>query len=1140
MRRFLLFLGVLVATSSFPHSAFTFVGMPDKFATPDRVLAEGTAPNGGSASDGTVTGGGSLEMYSEPDSGNIRTVNGSPTGALQVTGNPSSSTSYTVDTELSGAPNSTARYSMTVDSVKYGANEPYVLTTVDTIQTAASPDYHSPRAITTPDSLTHVVFEDRTTGSGRLAYHRWSLVDEDRQTTSSGVTVWNDVPATTMGSNSYFAAPSIWFVETAKSATTDPGYRLYVSSFFATAYDSGTGAGTITLRISHSDDKGATWTSLFANLQLTFNSSTPLEFDQAHAVFDPAGQQVVMKLRENDNGTYTLRTFTSNDPSGGFWTELTNGTIANIKQSQMVTYCGRQVLSTRSTTSSNLIIYGREAFSSDWVQLASLAASADRDLQHALAVNPNGWFYLFYRSLNDEDEIYLYTSVDGENWGDATGPFPYNDGSALLVLDEDADSGTTTLANGLLLEHATWGLESVQLLGSLITSGTTVDDSILMFTLGRYSNQTTDGVPTAENAVAYGGMLPTTKSPQYQAFTGAATQDADHIDSEGRLVYNISASSQQGYNDYRPLNDPEVCGADWAIGPDSTGGSTGNQTVAMQIKCHDTGNTNNYGVEARIATGTGAIQLYDVVAGGVIVGATGSYDNSKPVIIRGTLNGNNGDTAWYFRNYGDVAWTQIGSSISLTSTGGGITSSILWGTISSGTADIDTLFFLPYGGNTASFVSELAAGTNPLVPIRATTQPQRTWLSTDHFWRGSLSPGDSFDVSSISDAPVQRLSPLTAYPSPSLPHEGDCSAGATYRIVYDCGSDYVGRISKDLVHLSGFNLHSAGYAPIAEARLRRWTGSAWSTFVTLDNSWQPFGAANSATFTHAAGSSLFQLTSGNSRVFMPTQLNDAWIRFDDGLGNRIGARVVRTHMGQSTGTGLTLGVEIDLSEMVTEAGNFASMTNGAAGTVTVYPTDARVNGTQGTDSTRYYAVEWDIVPSLPSSITRYRIGSLPYGPDYVLANQERAGASLRRAAPDVLTTLPGSAIRTARRTQRKPVRRLEMNFERVLVQLGTYGDGDGVVNEFGFDGSTGRMTVDGVPQVIMGVHELVGQRYPVSIAINVPIEDDPGTTSVTHYGQDVMFGRMESQVDRTVSRGQLFGRTHGHHSGTRLVITEEV
>lgn len=1103
---------------------------PDMRFTPANILPLGSIPTGGTlASEGTTATQTDWEVEVEAATANDADQSGQSGARWKVGGNPSADMTLTASTAVPGVPGTTARYTYTdADGVRYGANEPIVLSNVQTVDAVLSGNgYRHPNVTTTPDGRIHVIEEDRTSTPGALRFRSRSAVTEEFDVTSSP---WGSlVPGQTLGSSGYIADACIWW----RRSHDASGYKLYVGAWFALS------ATQIQLYVSQSADAGATWTTYASDLVLTYSAT--LTYTETGIVWDAKGKQLRLVVIEDNSGTRESQTYVANDPTGARWESLPAATIADVERQSLAQFCDVSYLAVLETGATAVQIYRAGATDVAWhLRCSDTGANLDDLYGLVLVANDSGWLYLLGRDSTDADLLVMQVSTNsGRQWGAPDGTYPYRDGLATTIIDEDADAVGTTLDEGALQLAGSWGGETLSLVANLKSSSSLRDNSVMLFQFGGIANITAGAALAGTDSPFYPVGLPQDKSAQWGAFvTSGTTTQTIALDSDGRIVYRLSNDNFTGNDTYSYVGNPAVAGAMWTVGPDTTGGDLSLSYIRMGFVVHDTANANFVTVFIRLNATAGTVRVVD--ASGAL-SADAAYDNTKPLSLFGAVDGQAALTSWYFRQPGDTKWTQLTVNQSLTPNLGAATTRVTVGKLTASTAQVDTLELIPFGSGADDWVADVAANNYPasLVPIRATEGPQRLPQGIHNWWTSSpLVMGDSHVATAISRRPLALTSPLCALPSPTQQWLGAAGAsGATYRLVYNLGAGIESRIAHGLVAVQWYN---AG--PMTAARLRRWTGSAWSTVFEVPGYDKPFGADASVSFARDSAVSLTFKPNGPNGS--PAYLDGVdwvgrWVRISDGTDAILGQVLEVINPGQfSNATGvMQAAFVLDSATVVTSAGggkaSLATSTTG--GSLWRFHDDGVGIGAESIDTVGYYALEWD----LATGATVPQAGLFTAGPAFVLPQSPRDGSSVRRISPDEIRQLPGTGIVQGMTVRRREQRVYELPYEDMGLHAGYYAAGS-VINTKAFSGSAARMTVDSNLRTIADVHRRVGQRCPVSLVLGASFAADPAVTPLSFGGQQVCLGTMAREIDVTAARGQL--RDLGAHAsqGGALLIAELV
>lgn len=1123
-----LWLGALMATMTLGTEPVNLLLTVDDRLSPANIVR-------GSAAYASTATEANLEVVVAPDADNIRDTSGRPGAVLRAGGSPTSALSLTATTAVPGTPGTNARYTYTDGTTTWGASEPFAPPMglgYDTVRGVTSGNgYQQPAMTTTPDGYEHVVYETRLTGNGSLMLRSRP---PSTQLWGTEFPVWNSIiangPFQAMGTGGYLADPVIWWVR----SDTACGYVLFVGAWYAESTSSQT------FVVAQSTDLGITWAAYRSDLVVSLSGTDYRQ--QNTVVWDADSRQLSMFHRHVDGANLYGKLYVSNDPSGARWTAVSNGTISlAVTQVAMAHYCGTTYAAVLQGTSA-VTIYRRDASRSGWDTITTdTGADFSNAYGLALAINDSGWVYLIGRSDADNDEVIVQVTTDGaENWGKPSGTYPYDDGAADIIMDDDATSGSTTFADGIIIHGAAWSTEGLALIGGLVTSATTTDNSVVVVRFGGITNITLSEAASGVDARYYPSSLPVTKSAQYQAFvTSGASTETLVTDALGRLALRISNDGSTGYEEYRLVGNPSAAAAQWTIGRYTS--ATSSTGVQLQVRAHNDANNDKYSLMVNVDWDSEVIQGHDIEASANI-GSPGSFDNAKDLTLLAAVDGEDGVASLWYWQTGDLKFTNVFDNEALTAGGSTQLSRIFWGKLTASASQVDTLEMVPMGSASSGYVADLAAGFTSAYrrPIRATQNPrtpQRIPHDIHLWWTGTpLFAGDSHDIATVSRAPLDWLSPLAATPSPSLQWRGATGggAGATYLEAFDLGADVEARLALGLMHVTWCNFPQA-----AAFRFRRWTGAAWQTEFEGSAYHRPFGADGAVGFTRGSAASTFfrpNAANGTPAYIQPGQYDGWWVRISDGT-DAIGAYVLRTHPGQfSTTTGaLQAAIEIDPSTIVVESGTFANLaTSTTTGNMVFCAPDGCVIGINAIDPIRYVALEFDLAPG----ITVPEGGLFTAGPAHLLARREREGSSMRVVSPDDLTQLPGVGFIQSRRTRRKAQRVVELPFDTQLVQPGYHRGPGYLLNGIALSGSTVRGTVDSNLWVIDGVHRTAGQRVPVVLVQAASFTDEPSSTPAVFHGDQILVGMMEAQRDRTAARGGL--RDWGIHAqhGGRLLVSE--
>ena len=1107
--------GVVVALSTFGSEPINVIAVPSPRLTPAAILPLGTAPSGGAVSDGTTFPQTDFEMET------IAGVSNLGGASLRASGQPAAAVTLTTTTATPGIPGTTARFFTSDGTNAFGANEPYVLGSSETVAAVLSGNgLQLPDVTATPDGVVYVAYETRVTGNGAARVRARSPTTE---LWGSVQIPWGgDSPSIASGSGGYVIDSAINY----RAARTDSGYALVHSGWFATSSTS------MYLRIAVSLDKGTTWDTYASDLVLTFGASPT--YTQANVVWDALGKQWVLTvLRTTTGPVYSLRTYVSDDPTMAHWVELAGAPIAAVTQSALVHACGVSYLATLEGSTS-VAIRRRDATSTDWTSIkADTGGNFDAAHGLILVVNDSGWLYLIGRASADANLWIMQVSTnDGYTWGDPSQPYPHRDGAAMTFVDDGGS--TTSLTNGPTLQAGAWTTEGAWLVGGLITSDTTTDASIMAYPLGGISNITSDAAPSATEPPWSAGTIPTTKSSLYTFTASAGAAATDVIDSGGRLVRRIDATVSSGFYTYTPTGSPTVHGGTATFGPDG-GGVIG--TMGIAAGAHNVAGSASYSVVLYLSSTAGTIRGWDTGAGAYLHTAL-PYDVTLPIDLRLVVDGTTGKAAGYYRQPGATAWSTAFVNTALTSLGAGTVSLLDAGKIGATDAAVDLLNITPIGSAAGEFAADLVLGltSSTRVPIRATGRPQRHPQGLHLWFHGSpLHRGDTFTARTISRSPLAYLSPLRPAASPSSQYIGATgSSGSTYRVVYDSGASNEWWLATGLSAVMWANL-----GPVASVALRRWDGAAWQTEFSVAGYGNPLGADGSVGFTRDSGTSLTfrpNGANGQPQYIGHGAWNGRWVQIGDGTYTIL-AKIRQTFPGQfgTTTGGLRAGFEIDQSTIVAVAGPFVNLsTSTTVGNFRLYHDDGVGLGTVTIATVRYYAIQVALAPgaTIPTG------GLLTAGPAYYLTRPPRDGSSIRYISADDIRQLANGLVQ-GQKVRRRGQRVIELPFDSMLLQPGYYAAG-ATIGGRSVAGSTARAALDDNLFTVEGVQQEVGQTTPVWLVQGAVASADPSSTPAVYGGRQVMCATMERQVDRTAARDVLDGRGIHAVQGGRLLLAERV
>lgn len=1091
---------ITMATGTLFTEPVCFLCVPDARQTPSRI--DRTNPVGST----TTATEANLQAEVVRDTSNITLPNGMEGARPIASGTPSSSFSLGVDVVYPGAVDQVGTYSIDDGTSVYGATPLWAPTGFETIRAIASGSgYQVPRGAALANGTVAVVYEDwdGTQGVGFRtrsdSTHAWS-----------GTTnIWTVVGGGAAFTANIHPSPEIWV------SYHNGVERINVASFVFADDISGT---KMRLRIDYSTDAGATWGYYYSSLLLTVSS---IYYDQIRVAYDPVGDQILLGVIKNDGGTYTGLYYVSND-GGVTFTQLTGANQTDVRAHDIRCHSGT-FYATTIDGGGEINLLWRTALSSGWtvVSLVDSLAAAITDRCVALQITPDGAFWVDYRSGANPGILFRASSFDyGLTWS-----------IRYTWMDR-----LTTFASGLDFNGSVYTTQRLYLLGTMLSSGTTVDNSLVALVSGGAATL------SLENGLgAYAGFLPSdlpsTRSTQY-VFAGGSAESIT-TDTAGELIHRIDNTNATGYYTVtQGAAELATQSAHWILSPDSSGGSTASGAVVLRVAVNEQTGVNTYAqVELRIDLTNRQVQAYDVLAAANL-GTPVTYSTGTDG-IEFYLSVNVGTSARacaYVRRTTSETWTPIlGTTGTATTTAAGTTNTIIYGKTTATTAQVDTRYLSPgWWGNPVGPSSPIPPTTG--IPARSLPDrlPQGIYLR----WQGSpLIAGDSWTAQSRSSSPLEWTSPWSMRPSPTHQWRGTAgAAGATYRIVYNYGSSYRAKLSRGLIYQGWAN------APGLEAvRLYARSAGAWVSQVVANT--KVISMTNVDLERLNAASYQFYPFSdcggNNLPLWEIDQFAGYWCVLTDGGGNTIAGTIAHNDPGHFAlvSGGLPASLELDPSTVVAVAGTFAGFSlSTATATLSIYAPDGVVIGVQGEEAEQYYAIEVDLAPgaTLPEA------GMLPFGAAYPLARQVRDGSSMRFIAPDELRVLP-SGLMTGRRLGRKQQRIVELPYDQILLHVGSYSKSAAVpMNSMEFFSGVPRATIDNNLSVLTSVHRVAGQQVPIALVIDGDWTNDPANVDQNFVDQDVVFGYLENQVDVTAGRGTLRGRVRGHEHGSSLVVREIV
>lgn len=1057
-----------------------------------------------------------------PGSGNLGTPSGGRGAEPIVTGTASTDLNSVIAVQQGGRVDATARYKITdADGEIYGQTPIYIPTGFETVKGVTTGDgYQNPRGVVMPNGSMVVVAERWESTQGVTVYQR-----------AQGVADWTAVVDPIWTTSTAFASdirpsPQIWSVP----SDTTSGVVLYCASLEVTA------TNVQTLRIDVSEDGGTNWrTGGRSNLRF---DTTTIRYQIEDALWDAKGSQAVIVVRKYDSGgpTYTLLTYVSND-YGATWRQLTTSLINDVRIARVSYFCGVQYLA-YIDGSNDLYVRHRTAAGGAWSVLkASPAGSANIDYSHlSFVILPSGQMFIYYRPSPNSGTLWVVASSDGGyTWGSPTDTtvgtpyqdFPYDSGGGM---ETAIDTGGAALANGIKAQDAIYYGGTVYLLGTLVSSDT-VDNSVVALRMGSYSTLEWFDVLNYGTAF-YPAQIPTSKDAT-ATYTGASTQSVT-LDATDQLVWAINVDNATGYvsNTY---NYP-VLALHWILGESSTGGDMGASYIACRVKGTD--GATYAQAEVRVDADTRELRLRDVVAGTALGSAAVVYPANAPVeiflaISHTTLKA----SAWYKLTTQDV-WTEIAVNQTVT-TAAGVTGGIEIGKLAASTALVHTLYYRRMGED------GWADGANELIGIPAMSSPDGTPDGMQIAWRGGpFFPANAWQVQGRGARPLELLSPYALNISPSDYWRGEddpIGGGSDFRLVYDFGASYSGRIDSNLIGIVWANMPG-----VLRYVLSRWDGAAWQTVKTITTARSPFGAGGAVAFARTAATS-YQIrpngSNGSPAVISEGQYNGWWCHVQDAGGDSFAGKILRSTPGQfSTGSNVLQSMlEFDPATVVdVNGGGFAAVaTAETAGTITLYPPDGAAITASTDEATRYWAITFTTAPGYSEP----RGGALWFGPAFAFARPVRDGGSIRYATPQEMRAIGGSGAMSLQQTRRTRSRAMELPFDQILYQDGYNADGYEVGTLAFTGGSTARANIDNNIVMLRSLISSRGRSTPCALIPDGKFTADPGTTSQVFTGENFIYGIMSDSIDVTVGRGGYqfpASSAAGNQQGTSLLFVEVV
>ena len=1051
------------------------------------------------------------EYMVTPAGSNFADVSGVPPCKPVATGNPTESLDVTLNVVNPGQVDAQGAYTYQKDGVTYGQTGAWVCVGAETIATDSAGNHYRPNVVALPDGAVLCMYEDWTTTPGRVKTKRR---DPDTELWSVAQTLWTANIVFTIG---HAPNPALWW----EPSNDSLGYRVYCATFQERTLNE------ITLRVDISKDGGVTWTdSAYSNLVLDVSVSN---YSLSRIAWDELSQTLRLVIQQSSGGVYTGLTYQSLD-RGMTWEYLSGADIADMRRCDLIAWGGKFYLTTVDGAN-NADTYEGVTLNSSWNMVNETWGSNASTQDLAQCVDATGTLWTWTRDASTTENMLLEfaSSNGGATWGipsrypyEATGLYNYEP----VIIDHAAGA----LTSGIRAESACYAQGQYHVVGRFESSGTTRDDSIYSLIFARVEYLTRKASPLENIAriwdTYYPIDIPSTKSAQY-TYTGAAGESIT-TDAQGEIVHYIDATAGQGfYTQSTGGTNHTEQSAHWIVSRDSTDGSTTAADAVME--CHaDETTTNTYcGLQLRIDFTNRTVRAYDKVGGIDLSGVDISWAAGDDVeffidVSRSYLRG----SAWV-RNRHARTWTTIVSNGVLTSAAGN-TNTTVFGKRKTlaGAINIYTLFFRPgpsegYYDGFHDRRGLLATGTPDYLPIGAHVQ-----------WQGSpLMVADQWTLSTISRAPIQRVSPFAAIPSPSRQYlTGTGAAGRTELIAYDLGANFDAPLGWNLLYLAAGNVRG-----LENIRLRYRSGGAWVTEFTVSLAWIPFGLPGTVGWQRNGHSIRPWGVNGPQRIFRENELAGWMGVVDDGVGGIVYAEIVRNSPGQfpvASGS-RQMDIEFSAEPEPGSPSNWAALAaNSWTGSITLYPSYVVGIGAATHETQQYYAIEYD----LHAYATEASIGHLSTGRAHWLARQERAGGSIEYINADELTVIPGSGQMRGRRVRAKQTRILTLPFDGVLVPLGRWEDGY-TVSTVAADGITPRANIDNNLDILEGLNDYAGQRMPVWVVPDAQFTADPGATVQVFYGTETFLGFIDN-FTRVAARGQVIGRGSYHTHGGQLVLRE--
>ena len=471
------FLGVLLMAMIGTFSApVTHVLVPDARAIPDNLVTD--AP--------------STPADAQADNLTVETVATTQTGGYPVAGGTptDSALSLTVDIAEQGQVDGVGTYTYTDGTDTYGQTPLYVLTGFETVHPASSGDgYQRPRGIALDDGTVVAVAEN------------WIDGKVDTFTRDPDTGDWTPLS-------------TVWTSATAFSSLQHPSpdiYRIYDRRtrawvYWVAALQDDTTAATATQRLvlSYSKDECATWTTIKTNL--TF-AATSITYDLLRVRYDPVSKNLIMGLVRNNGGTYTGLYYVSAD-YGSTWTALSSASLGDTRMHDIQVSCGGVIYLVEVDGSGNVDLWSMTGVSTQWTRvksaLNSVASVVGTFRSVAMTILPSSAIYIDWR--NTDNLITRAFSFDGGRTFDQT-----------HALSEEPSTG-------MKFNGSVYSTGRLYLLGTMSSSGTTYDNSIVAMVGGEVATVTPSWLPAGYDPYVPTD-IPATRSSQHVFTTSGATTE---------------------------------------------------------------------------------------------------------------------------------------------------------------------------------------------------------------------------------------------------------------------------------------------------------------------------------------------------------------------------------------------------------------------------------------------------------------------------------------------------------------------------------------------------------------------------------------------------------------------------------------